>query len=75
MFIRALTGGMLLTVMIFSIWMHLYSALALFLLIGIASLFEFYGLLSKGGYSVNYVLGISTSLAIYCCAYLATLKI
>lgn len=55
---RTLTGALFVAVMIFCIWWNYWSMVALFLVISVLGLWEFYSLLEKANYHPQKILGI-----------------
>jgi len=70
MFIRAVTGACLLSVMIASIWFGIYTVGAIILLISLLALLEFYRLFTCAGCKVLYIPGILTSVFAFLSVFL-----
>ncbi|UKJ07834.1 phosphatidate cytidylyltransferase [Solitalea lacus] len=62
---RAITGFFFVAVLVFCVVYSGYSLVALFFLISVLSLYEFYGLIKQGGYNPNKMMGLAFGVILY----------
>ncbi|MCE2772594.1 MAG: phosphatidate cytidylyltransferase [Bacteroidetes bacterium] len=66
---RLITGTLFVGVLVFAIWWHSWSYAALFLIITVSGLFEFYRLIGLTGASPQVFTGVVTAIALYAGVY------